>query len=489
MALVKSLNYASNKPISASGKPEILRFRSDNGEYKSGDTIRIEIPTGRQGQHLFPQDSYIEAALTVNCTTVTAASSVFVDGSAYSFFRRIRVLHGSNVLEDTLYSNRLWNALYDVQRNESERSGDKVNLLVYGQTPTYNNLTNLANIGAAADTEALIPILDARIATINANNAIVNNNFISDYKSKVMLGRQIATTVGANVDLPAAGAIDFTFVLPSAVLGCLAQKALPLSLCGASSIYLELELESPSIVFSAFNANVTGINSYTLKNIYYNAKVTQLPYDIEKLVIESTDGIINLPATGYKGELKSIIKNATTFNDKFSFQHSSVKNFLFFMQNSTSANGALRTLSLTQRPRVNLSEWNLLINGEAFPSQTINTISKMYTELLRSYDMLTDTNAGGILDYDCYNAPNGADEAAQLANDIYTTLVFKRFLAGIDMDRFNHSSDTLMSGMNTVGNTINLNCLLNCLTDSNLYAYVQYDLNIKLQGGLLQAMY
>jgi len=485
MALVKSLNYASNKPISASGKPEILRFRSDNSEYKSGDVIRIEIPTGRQGQHLFPQDSYIEAAFTVNCTS-TAASSVFVDGSAYSFFKRLRVIHGSSVLEDTLYSNRLWNALYDVQRNEIERSGDKVNLLVYGQTPNGNSLTKLDAIGAPADQAALVTILNNRFVTINENNAVVTANL----KSKSMLGRQITTTNANNTDYPIAGAIDFTFVLPSAVLGCLAQKALPLSLCGASSLYLELELESASQVFSAFDANVvTGINSYTLKNIYYNAKVTQLPYDIEKLVIESTGGIINLPATGYKGELKSIVKNATTFNDKFSFQHSSVKNFLFFMQNSASANGALGALSLTQRPRVNLSEWNLLINGEAFPSQTINTLSKMYTELLRSYDMLTDSNAGGILDYDCYNAPNGADENAQKADDVYATLVFKRFLAGVDMDRYNHSSDTLMSGTNTIGNTINLNCLLNCLTDSNLYAYVQYDVNIKLQGGLLQAMY
>jgi hypothetical protein len=160
------------------------------------------------------------------------------------------------------------------------------------------------------------------------------------------------------------------------------------------------------------------------------------------------------------------------------------------MQNSASANGALTALAITQRPRMNLTEWNLLLNGEAYPSQSINTVSKMYTELLRSYDMLTDAKAGGILDYNLYNAPNNATNAAgQLADDTYPNLVFKRFIAGLDLDRFNHSSDTLMSGTNTVGQQCSLNLLLTAQNNINLYAYIQYDLNIKLQGGLLMAMY
>ena len=450
MALVKSLNYASNKPISASGKPEILRFRSDNSTYNSGDVIRIEIPTGRQGQHLFPQDSYIEAKVSVQWTNGTTATNVYLDGCAYSFFRRLRVLHGSNVIEDTLYSNRLWNAIYDVQRNASERRGDSINMLIY--PPLYDNAANLGTFG--------------------------------------LYGYGIPTTVTAgtyNSD-----ARDFTFILPSALLGCLAQKSLPLSLCGASSIYLELELESATQVFYGATSGgngVTAIKSFTLSDIYYNAKVVQLPYDIEKLVIESTDGIINLPCTAYKGELKTIPSYQSSFNDKFSFQHSSVKNFLFFMQNSVTANGAAGSLSITQRPRMNLTEWNLMINGEAYPSQPINTLSKMYTELMRSYDMLTDAKAGGILEYNLYNAPNAGNVGDQAAGDVLATIVFKRFVAGLDLDRFNHSSDTLMSGLNCVGNTISLNLLLSTLGNANLYAFIQYDLNIKLQGGLLQALY
>ena len=116
MALVKSLDYSSNKPLAAQSKPDMLRFRSDNSDYKSGDTLRIEIPCGRQGQHLYPLSSYIEATLSVNYVA-TGASTIRLDGSAYSLIRRMRVIHGTNVLEDILYPNRLWNTIYDLQRN------------------------------------------------------------------------------------------------------------------------------------------------------------------------------------------------------------------------------------------------------------------------------------------------------------------------------------------------------------------------------------
>jgi len=448
MALVKNLNYGSNKPISASGKPEILRYRSDNSEYKSGDVLRIEIPTGRQGQHAFPQDSYLEAKISVNYTSLNnGASNILIDQNAYSLFRRLRVLHGSNVIEDTLYCNRIWQTIYDIQRAPTFRSSDKINLL-YGDR----------------DTGSGMPF--PTVANTTANTST----------------------------------FDFCFVIPSALLGCLATKAIPLSLCGASSIYLELELESASQAFLIEDATkVSSINYFTLSEIYYNAKTVSLPYDIEKAIIEESGGIMNLPAVAYKGELKTCSANSGSFNDKFAFQHSSIKNFLFFMQNSVSTT-ASNARSITQRPSQHLREWNLLLNGESYPSQPINTYSKMYMELLRSFDMMTDTNNGGFIDRDEYLAENSATVAGQLADDVQASIEIKRFVAGIDLDRFNHSSDLLMSGTNTVGNTVNLNLLFGSdtiggvvfaspLQQTNIYAFIQYDLNIKLQNGLLQAMY
>ena len=113
MSFPKELNLGSNKPMAAAGKPSINRYRADNSSYQGGDIIRIEIPCGRNGQYLFPMDSMIEARIKANYTcvastgaTTNANSELFIDQSVYSLFNRMRIIHGSTVIEDTLYTNR-----------------------------------------------------------------------------------------------------------------------------------------------------------------------------------------------------------------------------------------------------------------------------------------------------------------------------------------------------------------------------------------------
>jgi hypothetical protein len=328
MSVPKELNYASNKPVAGMGKPEILRFRSDNSNYNGGDIIRIEIPTGRQGMHLFPHNTYIEAKLQLNTTSTATASPIYIDQSIYSLFYRMRVLHGTEVLEDTLYCSRLWNTLYDIQRSRDKRKSDTINLLVDDVDLGTENIT----IGAG-----------------------VNG----------LVGKLIATTNGTNnaVQVLPATPLDFTFVIPSAILGSLATKALPLGLMGASSLYIEITLENATVPFAS-NVNFT-LNSYTLSEIYLNCKCSMLPTDVESAIIRSTGGIINLPAYAYRGEQKFISAASTSFNDKFSFQYSSVKNFMFFLTNATSAQGGVLKRSITSRPSAGLSEWYLLMDVDA----------------------------------------------------------------------------------------------------------------------------
>ena len=131
MSFPSELNLGSNKPMSASGKPSINRYRSDNSEYRGSDVIRIEIATGRKGQMLFPKDSFLELKIKVSAGNgATPNSSIYIDQSIYAIFNRMRIFHGSNVVEDTLYCNKLWSALYDLQINETKRRGESLLKLV-----------------------------------------------------------------------------------------------------------------------------------------------------------------------------------------------------------------------------------------------------------------------------------------------------------------------------------------------------------------------
>jgi hypothetical protein len=380
----------------------------------------------------------------------------------------MRVLHGSTTIEDCIYVNKVWTSVMDIQINDSERRG--------------MGITHM--------------IAEPSLSQIGAYNTGV-------------YGARICTLANAGAPVPAgtaandSGSIDFCIPIPSAILGTLSQKALPIGLCSASSIYLELELASPAMAFvvdqigthaGGVAATTIVLNSFTVQNIYYNAKVVTLPNDVNNALIESTGGRIILPAVAYRAEQKSIAAGVTSFNDKFAFQYSSIKSFYFFVMNQTCAAGILTGRSITARPKANINDYYLTINGESYPSQSITGGPRMYAELLRSFDQLTDTNAGGIINYMNYTQSNLYTDAysslaSAAANDFGLTTWQQRFIAGIDLDKFHNSSDTLMTGTTTNGQLLSLQVNFSVATTNalNLYAFVMYDVMFSLEGGQLVA--
>jgi hypothetical protein len=442
MILPVKLNLSQNKPLGANTKPYINRYRADNSSYNCGDVVRIELNTGRKGQYLFPNDSFIEFKISINSQAGANVGNIFIDGTIFSIFNRLRVIHASTVIEDTLYVNRLWNALYDIQVTESERRGAGVNMLI--------NDTTVVGAGH----------------TFNAG--------MQGTKIKVHVANQAAAQ---------SSVYDVSFMIPSAVLGSLATKALPLGLMNSSSVYLELELAPANVAFVT-EADLIVVNSYTITDIYYNAKIAYLPADVDAALIETLGNRIELPAFAYKSELKSVAAGAAAFNDKFAFNFSSVKSFYWWITNQVTAVGDIKKRSVTSRTKAGANDYFLTINGEAFPSQTISNPSRMYMELVRSFDGLVDTSFGGIIAFRNYTR-----DTHTTADDVITvdptTIAEKRFIGGIDLDRFNHSSDVLNSGTSTIGQTTNLvvNFAAGLNEACNLYAAVQYDVIYVIENG------
>jgi hypothetical protein len=451
-AFPKEANFSETKPIGYSSKPHILRFRSDNTSYGASDTIRIEIPTNRNGHLLFPKDSYLEGKVQITAVTSSAAiTHANLDQSVFSLFSRMRVLHGSNVLEDTLNCGRLWTVLYDLQRNATERLSDTIGMLVEdAPSGTFNSAT-------------LGKLALSTIATAN--------------------------TIGTNPVL------DWSFNIPSAILGSLAQKCIPLEMCSASSLVLELELNPANMAFVTYGAGVITNIIYSVSDIYYNAKVSALDGEVNNLLKSSLGSSINLPAVTYKTDLKSIATGSSTFSDKFSFQKSSLKNFIFWLHNSTSFSSYVAR-SVSARTKANIQEYWLSINGEHFPSENVKSTSRMYQELLRAYDMQCDMNNGGIISYSNYASTNAnldstAGDAILSESNPNTTVIQKRFVAGIDLDRFNMSGDVIMSGTNTVGQQLSLDILFSAATSSNLtlIGACLHDVIYNIQDGLITAKF
>jgi hypothetical protein len=441
MSFPKELDYGKMKPASVASRPVIQRFRADLQSYAPTQVIRIEIPTSARTTHLFPSDCFLEGKLNVNVDSANT-TSITVDGNVYSLFRRMSIFHGSNLLETQYYCGKLWHVLNDCQRGWSDRSQDSIAMLA----------SNTSSLGGAS----------LGISSSGAN------------------GITIVGTGSAAVQ-----SFDFSFILPSAIFGTMAGKAIPLGACQASSFYIELELETLNNMFSTFLSAPTLTGGATVSDVVFNAKVSVLPDDVNNLLMESVMNRVVIPSTSWKVEQKTLASGNSSFNDKFAFQLSSVNAFLFWFHN-TAAQDALDYRSMTSRPGHKLTNYQLNINGETYPSDLISSRSRMICELQRAFDTLGTTRSGcGILD-----SVNYSDAADSLVtSDVNTVNVLhKRSVYGVDLNRFNNTQETMLSGTSTIGQSVNL--ILNktgVAQAAQIYGAVMYDVIYTVQDGLMTA--
>jgi hypothetical protein len=359
------------------------------------------------------------------------------------------IYHGSNLLENPIYCGKLWHVLNDCQRGWSDRSQDSVAMLADVSDAT----------GSASASESFY-------SSTLAGVAIPNN----------------ATTT-----------FDFSFMLPSAIFGSMATKALPLGACNASSFYIELELETQVNMFCATdNTNNPAPTSANVTDVVFNTKVAILPDDVNNLLMASVQNRIVLPATSWKVEQKTLASAGEAFNDKFAFQLSSVNAFLFWFHNQTAQdNYAYR--SMTSRPSHKVINYQLNINGEAYPSDLIATRSRMICELQRAFDSLGNTKSGcGILDSRLFKDTAGDTTSSSLVAEDLGTLATPhvRCVYGIDLNRFNNTQETMLSGTSTIGQSINL--IFNKSTNgvaqaAQVYGAVMYDVIYTVMDGLMTA--
>jgi hypothetical protein len=81
--------------------------------------------------------------------------------------------------------------------------------------------------------------------------------------------------------------------------------------------------------------------------------------------------------------------------------------------NTAATSGSILHRRISSRPRAGIIDYYLSINGETHPLQTMAVgigsaggTARMYAELLRSWDQLCDTAAGGIINCQNYTQSN-----------------------------------------------------------------------------------
>ncbi len=139
--LPKQLHYQS-KIESAPSRSQRLNVAPQNGTgpYNIGDTIIINIPT-RANLVLAPSESYLKFNL-VSLYAVAATAIRFDSCGAHSLIQRIRVWHGSNLLQDIDNYALLAKMMFDLQVPTDACYG-KFNVMA----GTRNDLTVIMPVG------------------------------------------------------------------------------------------------------------------------------------------------------------------------------------------------------------------------------------------------------------------------------------------------------------------------------------------------------
>ena len=117
-----NLKYQS-KVESASGRRYLTQIQPQGSTtFGVGETITINIPT-RNNTALIPSESYLKGQFNLSCSTASVTAATFESAGVHGMIQRIRVFHGSNLLEDIDNYSQLAKIMYDFQASDDTVKG------------------------------------------------------------------------------------------------------------------------------------------------------------------------------------------------------------------------------------------------------------------------------------------------------------------------------------------------------------------------------
>ena len=264
--LPKQLKYGS-KVESAAAKSSRSNIAPQNGPngYNLGDTIIFNIPT-RQNLVLVPNESYLKFSLNpiLNPTTVGNPTSIYRWDScgAHGLIQRIRIFHGSNLLQDIDNYNLLTKMLFDIQVPADATYG-KLNVLAGTRNDLVLTIPTLpVSAVASAAAQYASTVTDSTIT--QPGNAIVNTavNNLANVLSNATLsalqvnsGDLIRNGTTSIVASNASTTVQTYCLNLNCLLGTLcSQNYFPLFACTSAPLRMEITLVSD--LFKAMNVTV-----------------------------------------------------------------------------------------------------------------------------------------------------------------------------------------------------------------------------------------
>lgn len=439
----------------------LTRYKSNNASYGQSETAVIEISSGGN-TFLHGLESYLSFEFTPTFTPGTSGTSpvvnepVFLEGTAFSLLQRVTLYHGSNELFSINHAGKLWNMLRDFQC--SVASAGTVNLGVAG----------------SAD----------------------------------------------GIQLTSGSKYSFAIPLIAPLIGSLSEKATPIGWAGASgNLRLEIQfvtaaqaytntVSSPTLddLQCASTASGPSNMSFVIKNLQYNAKISRLSGDLNRMLIEQFgERPITIDAVDYRCEQVQVPDTQTAITARLNFQFNSLKAVFWWCLDQTQANGSLSTYRLgrSQSSRFaggRLKQYWLTVDG----ADTLRISTDRMGDTMASTGAKEQEMCAAVAWMEMQRIFNGIAGTTQpcfiksqyaMTDGSYTAQMDcpGRFAAGIDLEKSYESSSVSFAGINTKNSNLALSVEWNPAngiagraatgSPATLFAYGLHDVIYSLVNG------
>lgn len=421
--------------------------------FGQGETITINIPT-RNNTALIPSESYLRGSLNLVVGTATTATTLESCGF-HGIFQRIRVFHGSNLLEDIDNAAQLAKILYDYQAPEDAVKGR------FSITTGTNADYSVAQAAAAGDA--------TNAASINRGRAL-----------------------GA---LSPAGTFSYPFAINLiSMVGALAgDKYLPLWEMTAAPLRVELVLQSSA---ERFLMRLGGaITNYTVTGINYCGEFLELPDSAVSAIKSGSSSPMQMVLPSWRSYTNSANLPAGT-QSQVSFpipaKFSSLKNIVLATRNNAAV-GVAGQFPLSHCAfGVGSSSsigYQFRIGSEVLPSTAPVTMPEIYTEAIKCFGSVADLQ----------NQPSINNDAFVLDAPVAVTTLNGSFLTnsgghliGIDLETYqNADKASIFAGTNS--NTSDCFAIVNYFSASAITilqtAFACYDQVLVMENGVCYSRY
>jgi hypothetical protein len=421
-----------------------IQPQGGTGNYNPSDTITINLPT-RSNTALIPSESYLKGNFNLIATTASTSSCLESCGW-HQFIQRIRVFHGSNLLEDIDNYGQLAKILYDFQVPDDTIKGR------FGVTSGTNEDYS-------------------GIQTDNSLNSVRSVN------------RGRATGV---LPISATGTVfPFAINLISLVGSLAGEKYLPLWEMTAAPLRVEIVLQS-SLIRSMMVEGGAGLN-FTASGVNYVGEFLELPDSAVSAIKAGSSSPMQMVCPSIRSYTNSAA--ITTAGTQVSFpipaRFSSLKSIV--LAGRTTAGVAAQYPSA--HCKFGLTSYNVRVGSEILPSTQPTTVPEFYNEAIKCFGSIADLQLQPSIDNTAYslNVPNtiaGLNQAS--------TKDSGSFLIGIDMEIFqNADKASIFAGTNT--NTSDIFAITNYTPAADVTllqtAFATYDQVLVYENGVCYARY